>query len=329
MVSDTSRRALRLLTLLASRRRWPLNELVDRLDVSPRTVRRDVETLRHLDYAIEAIRGPGGGYQLGSNQRLPPLLFDDDQALAIAVSLQTAPSSVFGLGEAAVRALDTLKQVLPPKLRTTMDAMHLTRLHNYWDFAAPPIAADIVTTVGTAVRERRMLEFDLLRPDGTRPEPAEADFEPPRRIEPHHLVVWAGRWYVVAFDLTDQDWRVYRADRIHPHSLTGGSFPPRQVPGGSAAHYVMTTHDRGDTPAPWQCIGTVRIALPAQTVARWAPGGSVVEFLDPDHTRLTIGAWSWAGVAGILATFDADITELEPADLVSACHDLAQRWSAL
>ncbi|WP_433665666.1 helix-turn-helix transcriptional regulator [Nocardia sp. CA-136227] len=181
-----------------------------------------------------------------------------------------------------------------------------------------------LTAVGTAVRLRHILITEVLRPDGTRPAPGEPDFAAAHRIEPHHLVVWAGRWYLIAYDLEDHHWRVHRVDRLHPRPTTRG-FAPRELPGGDLAHFVMSSHDRGDTPAAWQCTGSARLNLPAHIVARWAPGGSVVEHLDADHCRLTLGAWSWAGIAGILATFDTDLTDLHPPELLHACHHIAHR----
>ncbi|GGL37086.1 DeoR family transcriptional regulator [Nocardia jinanensis] len=318
-----------MLSLLATRRRWPLAELAARLAVSERTVRRDIETLRLLDYPVVTVHGPAGGYQMGPGHTLPPLLFDADQALAVAVALQTAPSSVFGLGEDAARALETLEQVMPARLRAAVESLRLTALPNYWEFSASPIDPETLKVAGTAVRHRHMLRVETRRTDGSRPVPGEADFEPARRLEPHHMVIWAGRWYMVGYEPARSAWRAYRLDRLYLHPPTGISFDPRDLPGGDVALFVMTTHDRGDTPASWQCTGSARFTLPAETVARWAPGGSVVEHLDPEHCRITLGAWSWAGVAGILATFDADLDEVEPAELVRACRRLGRRWAGV
>lgn len=329
MVADTSRRALQLLSLFAARRRWSLGELASRLEVSERTTRRDVETLRRLGYPVATVRGPAGGYELGTGYPLPPLLFDDEQALAVAVALQTAPSSVLGLSDDAARAADTLRQVVPTRLRTTMDTLRLTALQNYWEFEAPPITPEALKAVGGAVRHQQLLVFETLRADGTRPHPRDADFVPPRRVEPHHLVVWAGRWYLVGYDLTDHAWRVHRLDHIHAHAPTGKRFDRREVPDGDVAQLVMTTHDRGDTVSAWECVGSAQLDLPAGAVARWAPGGSVVEHLDDGRSRLTIGAWSWAGVAGILITFDADLSDVRPLELVEACRRLARRLTSL
>ncbi|GAA0245004.1 WYL domain-containing protein [Saccharothrix mutabilis subsp. mutabilis] len=324
-MASTSHRALRLLSLLEPRRRWPLRDLAARLEVSERTVRRDIDTLRELGYPITTVHGPDCGYRLDPGHTLPPLLFDRDQALAVAVALQTAPSTVFGLEDDTARALATLHQVMPDELRASMESLRLTRLRNYWEFPAPPIAPSALTAVGTAIRHRHVLVTETLRADGTRPAPTDDDFEPARRIEPHHLVVWAGRWYVVAYDLADDQWRVHRVDRMRPRPTTH-RFAVREVPDNDLAHFVMSSHDRGDTPADWPCTGTARLNLPAHVVAHWAPGGSVVEDLDPEHCRLTLGAWSWAGVAGILATFDTDLTDLHPPELIEACRRLAHRW---
>ncbi|GAA1025342.1 MULTISPECIES: helix-turn-helix transcriptional regulator [Amycolatopsis] len=327
-MANTSHRALRLLSLLGSGRVWPLRELAKRLEASERTVRRDIETLRGLDYSIATVHGPDGGYRLGAGNTLPPLLFDHDQALAVAVALQTAPSTMFGLGDDASRALATLHQVMPPALRASMESLRLTRLRNYWEFPGPPIDPAALTAVGTAVRHRQVLVAEILRPDGTRAEPGDADFEAAHRIEPHHLVVWAARWYLAAYDRTDRKWRVRRVDRLKVRPTTQ-RFPARALPVDDLARFVMSTHDRGDTPAEWECTGSARLNLPAAVVARWAPGGSVAEDLDADHCRLTLGAWSWAGIAGILATFDAEMTDVRPPELVAACQELARRWAAM
>ncbi|MEU4257582.1 WYL domain-containing protein [Streptomyces fradiae] len=311
-MASTSHRALRLLSLLGTGALRPLRELATALGVSERTARRDIETLRRLGYPVTTVHGPDGGYRLGSGHPLPPLVFDHDQAVAVAVALQTAPSSVFGLGEGAARALVTLEQAMPTALRATTKSLRLTSLRNYWEFPAPPIDPAALTAVGAAVRHRRVLVTETLRADGSRPGPGDGDFRPARRVEPHHLVVWAGRWYLVAYDLQDERWRVHRVDRLRARPTTR-SFGARELPHGDLAHFVTSSHDRGDSPAAWPCTGSARLDLPARVVARWAPGGSVIEHLDGEHCRLTLGAWSWAGVAGILATFDTGAQRPPPA----------------
>ncbi|MFJ9763377.1 helix-turn-helix transcriptional regulator [Streptomyces erythrochromogenes] len=326
-MASTSRRALRLLSLLGSRRLWPLRELATALEVGERTVRRDIETLRQLGYPITTVHGPDGGYRLGAGHTLPPLVFDHDQALAVAVALQTAPGTVFGLEDDAARALITLEQAMPAALRESMKSLRLTALRDYWQFPAPPVDPSVLTAVGAAVRDRRVIVTEMLRADGTRPGIGDADFLPARRIEPHHLVVWAGRWYLVAHDPGNHRWGVHRVDRLRTRPTTH-RFGPRRIPHDDLAHFVMSSHDRGDGLATWECTGSARLALPAGVVARWAPGGSVVEHLDAEHCRLTLGAWSWAGIAGILATFDTELTDLQPPELARACARLAHRLTA-
>ena len=321
-MATTSARLLTLLSLLGARSRWSGDDLAGRLGVSPRTLRRDVESLRGLGYPVHTLKGPDGGYRLGSGSRLPPILLDGEQAVAVAVALQTAPASVSGIDEAVARALTSIKHAMPAHLRAEVEAMHLTAIRNVWDFAGAPIAAETLRAVGYAVRHSHLLFFEHLTPDGERPHPAVA---PPRRVEPHHLVTWAGRWYLVAYEPAREQWAIFRLDRIHPRDATGIPFRRRELPGGSVARYVMRSPDRDDTPARWQCRGVVLMDLPAEVVARWAPGGSVVERVSAGRTRLTLGAWSWAGLAGLLATFDADVTVLEPAELKAACRAVADR----
>ncbi|MBT0772857.1 WYL domain-containing protein [Kineosporia sp. J2-2] len=327
-MATTSARALRLLSLLQSRREWPGPVLAGRLGVSTRTLRRDVESLRELGYPVRTAMGPEGGYRLAPGSSLPPMLFDDEQAVAVALALQTVPVTVSGVDEGAARALATLTQVMPARLRAEVDSVRLTAVRNYWDFAGPPIDPDVLRAVGSAVHRAQVLRFDHLRADGTCPGPREPGFMPPRQVEPHHLVLWAGRWYLLAYDLSlppGGEWAVYRVDRIRAAAATGRCFARRPLPDPDVGHYVMTRHDRGDTPAPWQCLGTVVMELPADVVARWAPGGSVVERLGPQRTRFTVGAWSWVGVAGILATFGAAFTVEGPVELRDACREIGRR----
>lgn len=325
-VATTSARLLRLLSLLGARATWSGHELADRLGVSPRTLRRDVESLRELDYPVVSLKGPDGGYRLGPGSTLPPLLLDDEQAIAVAVALQTAPTSVAGIDVAVARALQSITQVMPAHLRADAEAMHLTPVRNYWEFPAPPIASDTLRAVGYAVRNAHLLRFDELGADGRRPHPRDVDFVPPVVVEPHHLVQWAARWYLVAFVPATDAWRILRLERLHVYAATGQGFTRRELPHDDVARYVMTSHDRGDTPAPWPCQGTVLINLPPELVAEFAPGGSVVASVSPTQTRLTLGAWSWAGIAGLLATFDADITAIEPPELLDACRTIARRY---
>lgn len=325
-MARTAGRSLELLSLLQTANRWSGPELAARLRVSLRTLRRDIDTLRELGYPVQASGGRESTYQLRAGSTLPPLVLDGEQAVAISLALQTSPTTVLGLRDAADRALNTLAQVMPAPLRAQVDATRVTTIRNSWEFSAPPIAPDVLNAVGDAVRRGHHLRLNVLRSDSTRPDPSDPDFAPPLRVEPHHLVLWAGRWYLVAYTLDSHSWTIYRVDRIHPYSPTGIPFTRRELPHSNVASYVMTTYDRGDTPAAWQCLGSATMNLPADVVARWAPGGSVIEYVNPTQTHITLGAWSWAGIAGILATFDADLTLIEPGELRAACHTLAQRF---
>ncbi len=325
-MATTSARLLTLLSLLGARSRWRATDLADRLLVSTRTLRRDIDALRELGYPVQADKGPDGGYRLAAGGRLPPLLLDDEQAVAVAIALQTAPLGVAGIGDAGPRALASIASLMPAPLRAEIEALHLTAIRSAWEFPGPPIPAATLRAVGSAVRNGHQLRVDHLTPDGHRPDPADPDFAPPQRLDPHHLVSWAGRWYLVSYLPGEERWGIYRVDRLHAHAATGIAFTRRDVPGGDVARYVMTSHERGDTPARWQCLGSAVMALPPDIVARWAPGGSVVEHTDPGKTRLTVGAWSWAGIAGLLATFDADLDDVQPEELKAACATLARRY---
>lgn len=311
---ETSARLLALLSLLQARRDWPGQLLADRLDVSPRTVRRDVDRLRELGYPIQATKGPDGGYRLAAGAELPPLLFDDDQAVALAVALRLAVSAGAGIEEAAARALTTVRQVLPARLRHRVDAVELTALDRG---GAPQADTAVLVAIGAAVRAREVLRFGY----------GDDTAAPPRRAEPHHLVTRRGRWYLVAWDLDRDGWRTFRADRITPRSPNGPRFPPRRVPGGDVAAFVAGRFRGADGPGGWPCRGEVVLALPAAAVAPFA-GDGFVEELGPDRCRLTVGSWSWIGLAAALGRFDADIEVVGPDELRAAFAALSRRYAA-
>jgi len=229
IVTDTPARLLRLLSLLQARREWPGSELAERLDVSPRTIRRDVERLRALGYPVEAALGAAGGYRLGSGQAMPPLLLDDDEAVAIAVGLRTSAShAVEGIEEASVRALAKLQQILPSRLRHRVDALV--------EATAPIPAGDTplvdiadLTEIARAVTGRQTLRFAYLAADGARTR---------RHVEPHRLVPTRRRWYLVAYDPDRADWRVFRLDRVANPAATGMRSPRREPPFDDAVAYV-------------------------------------------------------------------------------------------
>ncbi|MER7498804.1 WYL domain-containing protein [Nonomuraea pusilla] len=321
-MQKTSARLLALLSLLQARRDWPGALLAERLRVSPRTVRRDVDRLRELGYPVLAVKGPDGGYRLDAGTELPPLLFDDEQAVALAVALQMAATAGAGLGEAAARALTTVRQVMPSRLRHRIDGLRLTAVEPPAAGPRPQVDGAVLTALGAAVHAREVLRFDYASPgeaDGGGP-------VPPRRAEPHHLVVWGGRWYLVAWDLDRADWRTFRADRITPRSPTGPRFAPRDLPGGSVAAFVTGRFLGSDGSGGWPCRGEVILGLPAAAVSRHVRDG-VVEELGPDRCRLVLGSWSWIGLAAAVGRFDAAIEVVGPAELRDAFARLARRYA--
>lgn len=327
-MARTSSRLIRLLALLSARDSWQATELADRLEVSTRTLRRDIETLRELDYPVRAIRGIGGGYRFGTGSSLPPLVFDTDQAVAVAVALQTAPTVVAGIDESLGSALEVVRQAMSRRLRTEIDAFRVTSMPNSWEFGTPPLPAAQLRSVGRAVHAQELLRFDYARPDGSFVEPGQTDFEPPLRVEPHSLVVWAGRWYLVGRPVDAERIAVYRVDRMRPKDPTGVRVDRPPIPGGDLTEFLRETWDRGDTLAPWPCIGSAVLPFPAALVARWAPGGSVVEPVDDTSSRLRLGAWSWQAVAGLLATYACPLADVEPAELRKACATVASNLTA-
>ncbi|WP_423921535.1 helix-turn-helix transcriptional regulator [Frigoribacterium sp. 2-23] len=333
-MSGPTSRMLVLLSLLQTRRDWPGQLLSERLDVSDRTVRRDVDRLRDLGYRIHATKGPDGGYRLDAGSELPPLLFDDEQALALAIALQSAAQPDSGIEEAAVRALTTVRQVMPSRLRHRMDALNITALPSRPGGGAP-VDPEVLALLGTAVRDRLVVRFDY----ATEGRPVSVtDTAPPRRAEPHHLVTNAGRWYLVAWSLDREAWRTYRVDRMTPRTQLGARFAPREVPGGDVAAFVAgrfkgSTTDGVDR---WPCTGEVIIDAAVADVAPYVAdavvspvgGDPVGGSAGRERCRVVAGAWSWAGLAASLMRFDADVEVVGPEPLREAFAALARRAAA-
>ncbi|MFE0022548.1 helix-turn-helix transcriptional regulator [Amycolatopsis sp. NPDC059021] len=320
----TSARLLSLLSLLQARRDWPGTLLAERLDVSPRTIRRDVDRLRELGYPIVATKGPDGGYRLDAGRELPPLLFDDDQAVALAVALQLATTSGAGIEEAAARALNTIRQVMPARLRHRIDTLRVTAVERPTNRPSPQVDSAVLMALSAAVHAREVLRFDYA--PVTLPGDDADRLNPPRRAEPHHLVTWGGRWYLVAWDLEREDWRTFRADRIVPRTPTGPRFAPRELPGGDVAAFVAGRFQGAGDASGWPCRGEVVLDLPAATVSGYTRDG-IVEELGPDRCRLVLGSWSWPSLAAGLGRFDADIEVVGPDELKAAFARLARRYT--
>jgi len=316
-VLETSARLLALLSLLQTRRDWPGEALAERLEVSPRTVRRDVDRLRSLGYPVRSTKGRDGGYRLDAGADLPPLVFDDEQAVAVAVALQTATGSVTGVEEAALRALATVRQVMPARLRYRLDALQVTAVDRAPAGSRATVDTEVLLALGGAVRAREVLRF------GYRAATPGPDDPPTRRAEPHHLVTWGGRWYLVAFDLDRQDWRTFRVDRMDPRTPTGPRFVPRPLPAPDVAAYVSASFRRAVDP----CRGEVVLHCPAAQVAGWIGERGTVEEIAPDRCRVTVGSWSWVGLAAWLGLFGVDLDVVGPPELHAATAELARRYA--
>lgn len=311
-MTGSSSRMLTLLSLLQTPRDWPGPELAERLAVTPRTVRRDVDRLRELGYRIAATKGPDGGYRLAAGSELPPLLFDDAQAMAVAVALQSAPSSGIEIDEGAARALATVRQVMPSRLRHRIDGIRFSGVAN--DVRVDP---SVLSAVSSAVRDRLVLRFDYGRAD-----------RPPRRSEPHAVVAREGRWYLLAWDLDADDWRTFRLDRMTPRVPTGPLFTPRPLPAADAQTYLAARAKGSTSDDVWPCIGEVVIDLPAHEVAPWLDRHCGVEPIDDGSCRATIGSWSWVGVLASLLRFDAPFRVVGPDALRAAARTLTARLDA-
>jgi predicted DNA-binding transcriptional regulator YafY len=312
---------LTLLSLLQARRDWPGQLLAERLSISDRTVRRDIDRLRELGYRIQAIKGPDGGYRLDAGSELPPLLFDDDQAIVLAVALQTVGVAGTGFEEPASRALATVRQVMPARLRNRIDTLQVTSVPVSRN-DKHPVATDVLVALGSAVRACEVLRFEYAT---DRPH-ADDSLPPPRRVEPHHLVTRSGRWYLVAWDLDRGDWRIYRADRIAPRTHTGPHFEPRELPGGDVRTFVAGRFKGSNGADVWPCNGEVILNLPARDVSPYV-GEGVVEELSEGRSRVFLGAWSWAGLAATIGRFDADVEVVGPPELATAFTALARRFA--
>ncbi|WP_152191773.1 helix-turn-helix transcriptional regulator [Georgenia satyanarayanai] len=313
MTTTPTSRLLQLLSLLQTRRDWPGRHLADRMGVSPRTVRRDVDRLRGLGYRVTAVMGPDGGYRLEAGAELPPLLFDDEQAVALALALRTASAGGVATDVAAARALATVRQLMPAALRHRVDAVTVTAVGRHP--AVPAVDPEVLVAVSAAAHRREVLRFDY---------GVDAD-RPARRAEPHHVVSSAGRWYLVAWDLDREDWRTFRLDRLRPRMRTGVPFRPRALPGGEVAAFLTGTFRGSVGTGDWPCRGEATLARPAHEVAPFLGDGTVVA-VGADHCRVSVGSWSWPALAASLGRLDTAIDEVSPAELREACTLLAARY---
>ncbi|GAB3410785.1 YafY family protein [Flindersiella endophytica] len=305
---------LRLLSLLQTHRYWPGAELAGRLEVSERTLRRDVDRLRELGYPVDASRGVAGGYQLRSGAAMPPLLLDDDEAVAIAVGLRTAAGgAVDGIEETSVRALAKVIQVMPARLRRRVNALR--------DFtspvadAGPTVDAIALTLIAQACRDEERLRFGYTRHDN----------EVARRlVEPYRLVPFGRRWYLLAWDVERGDWRIFRVDRITDPEPTGARAMPRVLPSDDPAEYV-----RGKlySLAPTYSVDATLHAPAADVIGRLGITAAEVEEVDAGRCRLRGQADTLEWLAIRLVQLGCDFEVHDPPELAAYLRTLGSRLS--
>jgi predicted DNA-binding transcriptional regulator YafY len=313
---ETSARLLQLLSLLQSPRDWTGTELAERLGVSTRTVRNDVERLRSLGYPVDATRGAVGGYRLGAGASLPPLLLDDEEAVAVTVGLRTAlGGSIGGLEETSLRALAKLERVLPARLRRRVNAIATYSVPVPPDTPAPSVDPAVLTLLAAACRDHEGMRFDYRTHSGSSAR---------RNVDPYRLVNWGRRWYLVGWDTDRDDWRTFRVDRIEPRSPNGPRFTPRELPEEDVAAYVS----RRVSAAAWRYHARVTVHAPASAVAeRINPAVGTVSALDDGTCLLVTGADSVDTLAVYLSLLGADFTVTGPPELVEHLRTLAARYA--
>jgi predicted DNA-binding transcriptional regulator YafY len=310
--TTTSSRLLTLLSLLQGRRYWPGGELADRLGVSGRTIRRDVDRLRDLGYPVESVTGPAGGYQLRAGTAMPPLLLDDDEAIAIAVGLRTAAgASVAGVEETALRALVKLEQVLPAHLRRRVHALQSTTSTLTFG-GGPQIDPQSLSVIAAACRDHERVRFAYRARDQT---------DSRRDVEPHALVNAGRRWYLVAFDGSRGGWRMFRLDRLSRPASTGLRFTPRKIPAKDAAAFVAQSLKT----APYRYEARVTLHAPAQELERRRWLGGTVTPVGADRCEFVGSDDNLDWLAMRIAMLGVDFEAHEPPELVQRLRELGAR----
>ena len=301
-MSNTSARMLRLLSLLQTHRFWPGGQLAERLEVSDRTLRRDVDRLRDLGYPVNATRGVSGGYQLEAGGSLPPLLLEDDEAIAVAVGLRTAAGgAVDGIEETSVRALTKVIRMLPPRLRSRADALSAYTVPTVFG-GGPRVDADALAVIAQACRDDERLRFEYTTRDGTRAT---------RLVEPNRLVTLGRRWYLVAWDVEREAWRTFRVDRLSDPRSTRYRFEQREVPGGDAAAFVSDQLE--SIPTRFAVAVDIRAAASdvEAVVGRW---GSVEPRTEGScRLRMNVDEFDWPAL--VLGATGAEFEVVEPPEL--------------
>ncbi|WP_017556514.1 helix-turn-helix transcriptional regulator [Nocardiopsis baichengensis] len=312
MSSETSARLLRLLSLFQARRDWTGTELAERLSVTPRTVRRDVQRLRDLGYPVDATPGVAGGYRLGAGSTLPPLLLDDEEAVAVAVGLRSAAAggALAGIEETSARALAKLEQVLPSRLRRRVGAVNA--FTDAIGRRAPLVESEHLAEIAACCRDTESLRFVYRTYDGA---------ESRRLVEPHRMVHVSGRWYLLAWDVNRDDWRVFRLDRMEGPMSRGPRFRPRTPP-DDAATYVA----KGISSSAYSQQARIILHAPESEVAqRLSPMVGIVTPIDESSCELRTGAHGMETLAIHLAFLGYEFTVVEPPGVVEYLRELAER----
>lgn len=309
---ETSARLLQLLSLLGTRPFWSGRTLAERLEVSTRTVRNDIEKLRSLGYPVHSTPGVAGGYRLGAGAELPPLLLDDEEAVAVAIGLGAAAGgAVPGIGEASVRALAKLHQVLPSRLRHRVGALRAAVVAA--PAHGPVVDPEILIAIASACRDEQRLRFDYTAHSGSSSR---------REVEPYRLVVRGGRWYLFAYDLDRDDWRTFRVDRVTPRVPTGPRFTPRELPAEGPAGRV----DRGVAAASWDHHARVLVHAPVTVVAaRLPPSAGTLTAVDDTTCALDTGADDPAALLRHLTMLDLDFSVADDPGLAAEARRLGDR----
>lgn len=313
---QTSARLLRLLTMLQTRRSWAGPDLAERLEVTARTLRRDIDRLRSLGYPVHSTSGTAGGYSLGAGAALPPLMLEDDEGIAVALALQTAAgSSVTGIEDAAQRALSKLEQVLPNRLRRRIKTMRssIVRLSD----TGPMVDLSAVSALAAACEAQREIAFDY--------NDHHARFTR-RSVEPHRLVHMERRWYLVAWDKERTDWRTFRVDRIRPPLENGAAFRPRSSPDDDVGAFVSRSVSTGPYPYRVQVI----MRAPLATVReRIRASSGALEAIDARRCRLRTGGKSLESVAIWLACTGIDFEVEDPPELLEHLQRAEKRLARI
>lgn len=313
-MSDTTHRTLRLLTLLRSRAEWTGSELAEQLQTTTRSVRRDINRLRTMGYPVDSVRGHGGGYRLGTNGRLPPLVLDLEQAVAVGVGLRLASSSgISGLDQQAEACLVKLEELSHAALRERIAT--ITQAVDVVSGSSTPVDSDVLLALSHGIRGNLQVRMDYVARSGV---PTH------RRLEPYRVLAMGPRWYLFAWDLDRGDWRTFRLDRIQAVRVTTFAFSPRPTPDIQEHLHKSVTTD------PYQYVVRIRFSAPlSQVQGHLGTCAGLLHEDGPEACLFTTGSQDLQWTAGWLAGLPVKVQILEPVELVNAVANLGRQLLAL